>query len=45
MRLQGSLQVANLTRIVVGKNPHYLYLTSPLEKVWLLSASLSELHA
>ena len=31
--VQGSLQVANLDRIVVGKNPHFIYLTSPLEKV------------
>jgi len=39
---EGSLQVANLDRIVVGKNPHFIYLTSPLEKVELWCNSIPE---
>merc|ERR1712146_68206 len=42
---EGSLQVANLVRIVVGKNPHYLYLSSPLEKVELWCNSIPEVTA
>jgi hypothetical protein len=39
---EGSLQVVNLNRIVVLKNPHYLRLTSPLEKVELWCNSIPE---
>jgi len=40
---EGSLQVANLSRITVLKNPHYLNLTSPIEKVEMWCNSIPDI--
>lgn len=42
---EGSIQVANLQQVLALRNPHYLTLTSPLEKVQLWSNSVDEIPA